>query len=299
MSAPTKGLSRGLESLLSPQQPRKLYRSGVGSIPIAAIRRGSAQPRTQVRQEPLEELAASIRTKGIIQPILVRPVPGFPHQFEIVAGDRRWQAAQLAGLNEIPAIVRELSDQEAIAVALIENIQREELTPTDEARALGRLIGEFSLTHQQVAEAVGRSRAAVTNLIRLLDLPAEVIALIDSQSISMGHARALLGLEQSAARVDLAKLVVERNLSVRETEKRVRRAQQGKAGDSSARTPEPSIVSEIARTAKFRVQLHQRASGAGKVIVEFADQATRDEFLQAITSRLNGAQNLVKSAHDE
>jgi ParB family transcriptional regulator, chromosome partitioning protein len=283
MSTPTKSLSRGLDSLLNPQA-RGLYRSGVGSIPMAAIRRGSAQPRTQFNKEALEDLAASIKARGVIQPILVRPVPNFLHQFEVVAGDRRWQAAQLAGLTEIPAVVRELSDQEAIAVALIENIQREELTPTEEARSLGRLIGEFSLTHQQVAEAVGRSRVTVTNLLRLLELPAEVIALIDRQSISMGHARALLGLEEEEARVGLAKLVVERGLSVRETEKRVRKAQ--RAQTSEAKVREPPIVSEVARTAKVRVKLHQRASGSGRLVLDFKDAAARDGLLEAITAVL-------------
>jgi ParB family transcriptional regulator, chromosome partitioning protein len=284
MSTSNKSLSRGLDSLLNPQQPRGLYRSGVGSIPMAALRRSNTQPRTQFKKESLDELAASIKTKGVIQPILVRPVANFPHQFEVVAGDRRWQAAQIAGLAEIPAIVRELSDQEAIAVALIENIQREELTPTEEARAFGRLIGEFSLTHQEVADAVGRSRVAVTNLLRLLDLPAEVIALIDAQSLSMGHARALLGLEEASARVELAQLVVERNLSVRETERRVRSAQQAKAGAPKA-SAKP-IISEVARTPKVRVRLHQRPSGAGKMIVEFKDESARDELLQAITGAL-------------
>jgi ParB family transcriptional regulator, chromosome partitioning protein len=283
MSAPTKSLNRGLDSLLNPQA-RGLYRSGVGSIPMAAIRRGSAQPRTQFKKEALEDLAASIKAKGVIQPILVRPVPNFLHQFEVVAGDRRWQAAQLAGLTEIPAVVRELSDQEAIAVALIENIQREELTPTEEARSLGRLIGEFSLTHQQVAEAVGRSRVTVTNLLRLLELPPEVIALIDGQSISMGHARALLGLEDKDARVGLAKLVVERGLSVRETEKRVRKAQLAQAPEAKVR--EPPIVSEVARTAKVRVKLHQRAGGSGRLVLDFKDAAARDGLLEAITAVL-------------
>jgi ParB family chromosome partitioning protein len=281
MSVQGKSLSRGLDSLLNPQ-PRGLYRSGVGSMPIAAIRRGSMQPRTQFRPEALEELAASIKAKGIIQPILVRPVPGFPHQFEVVAGDRRWQAAQLAGLTEIPAIVRELSDQEALALALVENIQREELTPTEEARALGRLINEFSLTHQQVAEAVGRSRVAVTNLMRLLELPPPVIDLVDGQSISMGHARALLGLADETARVDMAKLVVERQLSVRETETRVRKAH------LPAREPAVSAVSEVMRTASARVQLHQRPGGAGKLVIDFADDATRDELLRAVAAALGG-----------
>ena len=277
-----KSLSRGLESLLNPQHPRGLYRSGVGSIPLAAIRRGSMQPRTQFRQEALEELAASIKAKGVIQPILVRPVPGFPHQFEVVAGDRRWQAAQLAGHTEIPAIVRELSDPEALALALVENIQREELTPTEEARALARLIDEFSLTHQQVAEAVGRSRVAVTNLMRLLELPTPVIELIDGQAITMGHARALLGLGEETARVEMAKLVVERHLSVRETETRVRKAQRPPA----RREMEVSVVSEIARTDNARVQLHQRPSGAGKLVVEFTDDATRDALLRAVAAAL-------------
>jgi ParB family chromosome partitioning protein len=282
MSVQGKGLSRGLDSLLNPQQQRGLYRSGVGSMPIAAIRRGSMQPRTQFRPEALEELAASIKAKGIIQPILVRPVPGFPHQFEVVAGDRRWQAAQLAGLSEIPAIVRELSDQEALALALVENIQREELTPTEEARALGRLIGEFSLTHQQVAEAVGRSRVAVTNLMRLLELPPPVIELVDGQSISMGHARALLGLGDETARIEMAKVVVERQLSVRETEMRVRKAQRPPA----LREVAVSVVSEVVRTANARVQLHQRSSGAGKLVIDFADDATRDELLRAVAAAL-------------
>src|SRR5580693_2220920 len=163
MTAPTKSLQRGLNALLG-AHPRQGYRSGTGAIPIGAIRRGALQPRSELRKEPLEELAASIKANGVIQPIVVRPVPGFPHQFEIVAGERRWQAAQLAGLTEIPGVIRELSDQEAIA------------------RALSRLVGEFSLTLQQVADAVGRSRAAVTNLIRLLDLPAAVGALMDSRA---------------------------------------------------------------------------------------------------------------------
>jgi ParB family chromosome partitioning protein len=279
MSVQGKSLNRGLDSLLNPQ-PRGLYRSGVGSMPIAAIRRGSMQPRTQFRPEALEELAASIKAKGIIQPILVRPVPGFPHQFEVVAGDRRWQAAQMAGLTEIPAIVRELSDQEALALALVENIQREELTPTEEARALGRLIHEFSLTHQQVAEAVGRSRVAVTNLMRLLELPQPVIELVDGQSISMGHARALLGLGNESARVEMAQLVVERQLSVRETEMRVRRAQR------PAREAAVSVVSEVVRTANARVQIQQRPGGAGRLVIDFADDATRDALLRAVAAAL-------------
>ena len=158
---------------------------------------------------------------------MVRPIAGSSTQYEIVAGERRWQAAQLAGLTEIPAVVRQATDQEAVAIALIENIQREELTPTEEARALQRLIGEFSLTHSEVASAVSRSRAAVTNLLRLLDLPADVVAMIDAKTISMGHARALLGLEADAERSCAAKLIAERGLSVRDTEALVRKTVKG------------------------------------------------------------------------
>jgi len=230
-------------------------------------------------------LAASIKANGVIQPIVVRPiktsVAGAP-QYEIVAGERRWQAAKLAGLADIPTIVRELSDGQAVAVALIENIQREDLTPAEEARALKRLVEEFALTHTEVADSVGRSRAAVSNLIRLLDLPAEVVALIDAKRLGMGHARALLGLEDDAARVRLATLVAGRGLSVRETENLVRKALNGEGGAPSAQAPELTVVSEVLRTQAVHVQLQQKASGKGKLIVEFGDSETRDAILEAI-----------------
>jgi ParB family chromosome partitioning protein len=191
---------------------------------------GAFQPRREIHQEPLQELAASIKANGVIEPIVVRPLPAGAvgrARYEIVAGERRWRAAKLAGLTDIPTIVRELSDSQAVAVGLIENIQREELTAAEEARALKRLVKDFSLTHQELADSVGRSRAAVTNLIRLLDLPEAVVALIDSKALSMGHARALLGLEDQAARERVAKAVVAGGLSVRETEKLVRKALEG------------------------------------------------------------------------
>src|SRR5271168_5045531 len=200
--AESRGLGRGLGALLGAAPTVSASRGG-GKLPISLMRPGAFQPRREIHKEPLEELAASIKANGVIQPIVVRALPAGTAgaaKYEIVAGERRWQAAKLAGLADIPVIVRELSDGQAVAVALIENIQREELTPAEEARALQRLIGEFTLTHQEVAEAVGRSRVAVSNLIRLLDLPAEVVALIDSKALSMGHARALLGLEDEAER---------------------------------------------------------------------------------------------------
>ncbi len=178
-------------------------------------------------------------------------------------------------------VVRELSDAQAVAVALIENIQREELTPAEEARALARLIGEFSLTHAQVAQAVGRSRAAVTNLLRLLDLPAVVVALVDSKALSMGHARALLGLEEETERTHLATVVAERGYSVRETENLVRRAQKGTTG-KQPKAPQLSVVSEVLRTPQVRVELHQKAGGGARIVVDVAGAEARDAIIEAI-----------------
>jgi ParB family chromosome partitioning protein len=226
----------------------------------------------------------------VIEPIVVRALPAGTAgdaRYEIVAGERRWRAAKLAGLTDIPAIVRLLSDKEAIAVALIENIQREDLTAAEEARALKRLIEEFSLTHNQVAESVGRSRAAVSNLIRLLDLPASVVDLIDSKALSMGHARALLGLEDDAERERLAHLVTEQGLSVRETENRVRKALKGEA--SAIRKPlELSVTSEVLKTKTVHVQLHQKASGAARIVIDVAGSDARDAVIDAIKRQVEG-----------
>jgi len=278
MSAPYKGLGRGLQSLLS-AQPRNPYRTG--AIPIAAIRPGSLQPRKSIHEEPLGELAASIEANGVVQPIVVRPVAGFPHQFEIVAGERRWHAAKLAGLTEIPAVVRELSDQEALAVALIENIQREALTPAEEARALKRLIEAYALTHEAVGKAVGRSRAAVSNLLRLLDLPAEIVELIDGKKLSMGHARALLGLEDGTEQARLGRLVAQRGWSVRETENLVRRALVAPA-ERAAKAADLAVHSEVLRTSSVRVELQQKASGAARIVVDVAGEDERDAIIDAI-----------------
>jgi ParB family chromosome partitioning protein len=247
---------------------------------------GALQPRREIHREPLEELAASIKAKGVIQPIIVRPLPAGASgtaRYEIVAGERRWQAAKLAGLTDIPVIVRDLSDKEAVAVALIENIQREELTAAEEARSLKRLTTEFSLTQQEVADSVGRSRAAVSNLIRLLELPQPVVALIDSKALSMGHARALLGLRDDAAQQRLGQLVAQRGLSVRETENLVRKTLEG-AGTATRKPPESTVVSEVLRTKTLHVQLQQRTKGSGKIVIEFADSDARDQLLNLIRS---------------
>jgi ParB family chromosome partitioning protein len=283
MGANSGGVSE-LQAFLN-VHPRRLYRQGAaGSIPIKAIRAALNPTRSEPRPELLEELVASIKATGLIQPLIVRPVPGFPHQFEVVAGERRLRAAQLAGLADIPAIIREFNDQEALAVSLIENIQREELSPADEARALKRLIGEFALTHEQVAQAIGRSRAAVTNLLRLLDLPAEVTTMIESRAISMGHARALLSLEDDAERVRLAQMIATRQWSVRETESHVRKATQARSVRAPAAPPLLEVISEVMRAPGMRVELHQRANGTGKIVIEFDDAQTRDALLERLGS---------------
>jgi ParB family transcriptional regulator, chromosome partitioning protein len=280
MSASAGGVSE-LQAFLS-AHPRRLYRQGTGSIPIKAIRPAACPTRSESRPELLEELVASIKASGLIQPIIVRPVPGLPHQFEVVTGERRLRAAQLAGLADIPAIIREFNDQEALAVSLIENIQREELGPADEARALKRLIEEFALTHEQVAHAIGRSRAAVSNLLRLLDLPSEVTTMLETRAISMGHARALLGIEGDTDRVRLAQQIATRHWSVRETESQVKRAMQAPTPRAAAAPPELAAISEVMRSPGMRVELHQRANGTGKIVIEFADTPTRDAALERL-----------------
>jgi len=283
MGANSGGVSE-LQAFLN-VHPRRLYRQGAaGAIPIRAIRSALQPTRSEPRPDLLEELVASIKATGLIQPLIVRPVPGFPHQFEVVAGERRLKAAQLAGLADVPAIIREFNDQEALAVSLIENIQREELSPTDEARALKRLIEEFTLTHEQVAQAIGRSRAAVTNLLRLLDLPAEVTTMIESRAISMGHARALLSLEDDAERVRLAQMIATRQWSVRETESQVRNATQVRKARPPAAAPLLEVISEVMRAPGMRVELHQRANGTGKFVIEFDDAQTRDALLERLGS---------------
>jgi ParB family chromosome partitioning protein len=289
MVAPSNGLGRGLQSLLGATPTVSASRGG-GTLPVTLMQPGPFQPRREIHQQPLEELAASIKANGVIEPIIVRAVPAGTDttaRYEIVAGERRWLAAKLAGLTDIPTIVRDISDQQAVAIALIENIQREELTAAEEARALKRLIEEFVLTHQEVADAVGRSRATVSNLIRLLELPDSVIALIDAKALSMGHARALLGLEDDAERERLAQLIVQRALSVRATEKLVGNTLKGQSAEVITPAPPPNIViSEALRTPSARVELRQKASGAARIVIDVADGTTRDAVLDAIRGRL-------------
>lgn len=229
-----RSLGRGLDALLSTtvdvksDSDRKTgAKAALRQIPIDLLERGQYQPRIDMREETLVELADSIRTQGVVQPIVVRPhashSAGGEARFEIIAGERRWRAAQLAGLDVVPAVVTHVSDRAALAVGLIENMQRENLNPVEEASALRRLIAEFDMTHAEAADAVGRSRAAVSNLLRLLELPAPVRKLLEDRSLNMGHARAILGLSSTERQIELAQRAAAESWSVRETEKAVRR----------------------------------------------------------------------------
>jgi ParB family chromosome partitioning protein len=254
----------------------------LASLPLDLLQRGKYQPRVDMRAESLDDLAASIKSQGIVQPILVRPVgarkAGESQRYEIIAGERRWRAAQIAGLTEIPAVVREVPDEAAVAMALIENIQREDLNPLEEARALSRLIGEFGLTHQAAAEAVGRSRAAVSNLLRLMDLADEVKTLLERRSIEMGHARALLGLTARGRQIEIAELVAEKGLSVRATEALVRRALAPAAvagaamSSSQSGSTDPDIgrlERELADKLGAKVLFRHDSSGKGSLVVSY------------------------------
>jgi ParB family chromosome partitioning protein len=270
----------GLPAAAEPQNaqvPPPLAGDRLANLPVDLLQRGKYQPRIDMRPESLGELADSIKARGLVQPILVRPLPrpnpGESQRYEIIAGERRWRAAQMAGLTEIPAVIRDVPDEAAVAMALIENIQREDLNPLEEARALLRLIEEFGLTHQAAAEAVGRSRAAVSNLVRLMELADEVKELLESRRIEMGHARALLGLTQRRQQIEVALLVAKKSLSVRETEALVRRIINPPAGDSKVpQAVDPDIhrlETEIADKLGAKVAFQHAASGKGKLIVSY------------------------------
>ena len=283
------GLGRGLDALLGASAAARneaLSESAVGEIlrqlPVGQIQRGRYQPRQDLREDTLQELAESIRAQGLVQPVIVRPLGG--GHYELIAGERRWRAAQLAGLQEVPAVIREVSDQAAIAMALIENIQREDLNPLEEATALQRLIAEFELTHHQAAEAVGRSRTAVTNLLRLLELTDEVQQRVRDRKLDMGHARALLPLPPALQR-EAAQQVLLRGLSVRETEDLVRRLQQVASVSLPAKPLDPNIrllQDNLSERLGARVRLQHATSGKGCVVIHYN---TLDE-LDGILSRV-------------
>ncbi|MGP8034601.1 MAG: ParB/RepB/Spo0J family partition protein [Steroidobacteraceae bacterium] len=288
-------LGRGLADLLGQAVARPTVAASSGEelakLPLDLLQRGRYQPRTDMRTDTLAELADSIKAQGVVQPIVVRalapPVGGAPQRYEIIAGERRWRAAQMAGLNEIPAVIRHLPDSAAIAIALIENIQRENLNPLEEARALTRLITEFGLTHQEAAEAVGRSRAGVSNLLRLLELPKEVAELLEKRSLEMGHARALLSLN-GRRQTEVALLVAKKGLSVRETEALVRRLAaptvHGADGDgSSSRDPNVErLEQELAEKLGARVAIQHSSRGGGKLVVTYTSLDELDGILAHI-----------------
>jgi len=258
-------------------------------LPVDLLQRGRYQPRMDMRPETLEELASSIRAQGVVQPIVVRPVdqvPGEPPRYEIIAGERRWRAAQLAGLHEIPAVVRRVGDEAAVAMSLIENIQRENLNPLEEARALERLIGEFEMTHQTAADAVGRSRAAVSNLLRLLELADEVKTLVERRALEMGHARALLGLENRRQQAEVGALIAKKGLSVRETEALVRRiVAHAQNPTRAAPRPDPNVrrlETELAERLGARVQVQHSASGRGKLVITYTSLEELDGIIEHI-----------------
>ena len=295
MTTKNRGLGRGLDALLGggtrktagEQQETGTQPSGhggvVSTLGIELIQRGRYQPRRHFDEEKLQELADSIAAQGVVQPIVVRPVG---NAYEIIAGERRWRAAQLAGLHEIPAVIRNVDDQTAMAMALIENIQRDDLNPLEEAGALHRLLNEFQLTHQQVAQAVGKSRTTVTNLIRLLDLNAEVKQLVDDGSLEMGHARALLGLE-GGVQTQAANQVAAKGLSVRETEALVRRLNQPPpttTGNAAADDPDVRrLVSDLTDRLGARVALQQSAGGKGRLVISYNTL----EELEGILAHIN------------
>ncbi len=285
-----RGLGRGLSDLglnellsdLNAAETQPESAAQFKKLPIDRIHPGRYQPRRQVNKEKLEELASSIRVQGIIQPIVVRR---YENGYEIIAGERRWRAAQLAGMTEIPAIVRDLTDEAAIAMSLIENIQREDLNAIEEAVALQRLIDEFQMTHHEVADAVGKSRASVTNILRLLKLNSDVQSLVEQGFLDMGHARALLALE-GIQQSEVANSVVSRALSVRETERLIRQIQ-AKANQSErpiTRDPDISrLEKDLSDKLAASVSIRHQSKGKGKLIIQYN---SLDE-LSGILDRIN------------
>ena len=274
MTVKKRGLGRGLEALLSGVRTNEEKGGAEGALrnlPLDVIQRGKYQPRMNMHTESLEDLANSIRAQGVVQPIVVRALSA-PGSYEIIAGERRWRAAQLAGLTEIPAVIRNVPDQAAVAMALIENIQREDLNPLEEANALQRLINEFELTHQRVAEEVGRSRAAVSNLLRLLTLNEDVKRLLAEGKLEMGHARALLGLE-GGPQSEAARTVVAKGLSVRETEHLVQRLQHHpKPSKPSAKKADPNIrklEQDLSEKLGTSVVFQEGNKGKGKLVISY------------------------------
>ena len=299
MATRKTGLGRGLDALLghasrnpSPTQATEaeLAGNGLRHIALDQLHSGKYQPRTIIDPAALTELADSIRAQGVIQPIVAREISR--GHFEIIAGERRWRAAREAGLTEVPVVLRDVDDRAVIAMALIENIQREDLNPLEEAVALSRLIDEFSLTHQHAAEAVGRSRAAVSNLLRLLELPEPIRKLLELRQLEMGHARALLTLAPAAA-ISLAKEAAEGGLSVREVERRAQQLTQGKLPNGKRGEAKPvrkadadiaTLERELSETLNAKVAVQHGRGGRGKLVIQYHGL----DALEGILEKLRG-----------
>lgn len=297
--SPKKRLGRGLDALLgSPAAKPDAAPEEAGTaasldalrqLPVELLQRGQYQPRVDMRQDSLEELAESIKSQGVVQPIVARPIgaTGGTQRYEIIAGERRWRAAQMAGLAEIPAVIRDVPDESAIAMALIENIQREDLNPLEEARALDRLIREFDLTHAEAAQAVGRSRAAVSNLLRLQDLSEKVKPLLEDRQIEMGHARALLGISSATQQLDAARQVIKKSLSVRETERLVKQMLGGATNLAKKRAATPNadirrLEIEVSEKLGAKVRVDHSSKGAGKLVIAYNSLDELDGILKHI-----------------
>lgn len=284
------GLGRGLDALLLPEHEEEAPEtspalasgatSAVSEIAIERVSPGKHQPRNRIRDEGIEELAQSIRTQGVIEPIVVRPRP--KGRFEIIAGERRWRAAQRAGLATVPAMVRDVDDKQAAALALIENIQREDLNALEEATALKRLLEDYGLTHETLAEVVGKSRTAVSNLLRLLNLSPTVREMLDEGQLEMGHARALLGLAESDQEI-AARRVIARGLTVRQTEALVRRMIEGEPAPqpvSSADTRQ--LERSLSERLGARTSIAAAKDGKGRIIIRYLDLEELDGILERL-----------------
>jgi ParB family chromosome partitioning protein len=284
MVKPNKGLGRGLDALLAGSGSTK-SNDTLRELKVEELRPGKYQPRSRMDEASLNELASSIRVQGIIQPILARELPN--GGYEIIAGERRWRAAQLAELKQVPVLVRKVPDNAALAMALIENIQREDLNPLEEAIGIQRLIDEFQMTHQAAAEAVGRSRSAASNLLRLLKLPTDVQEMLMDNLLDMGHARALLSLEP-AQQILLANKIVMEKLSVREAERLVQRQSESPANPSAAKKPVADrdtqrIQDEVSEQLGTRVEIKSGKNGSGKLVIEYSSNDQLSDLLNKLT----------------
>jgi ParB family chromosome partitioning protein len=281
-----KGLGRGLDALLGGDDETiaSAARESLATVRVDRLQPGRYQPRTRMDEASLGELAASIKAQGLMQPILVRPVAA--ERYEIIAGERRWRAARLAGLQEVPVVVREVPDQAALAMALIENIQRENLNPLEEAQGVQRLVDEFKLTHQEAADAIGRSRAATTNLLRLLNLTKAVQALLFDGQLEMGHGRALLALD-GELQIGTAKRVAAKGMSVRETEQLVNDIlhPRAKTARPKARTSRDvqRLEEEVSEKLGTTVEIKPGKKGSGRIVISYMNNEHLDELLEKLT----------------